>query len=187
MKGKYDKSKFIEVLKEIPFVSYAAKKAGIARATIYRWQKSDKDFRQAVDSALIEGRGQLGDLAEMKLVEKVKEKDMGAIKFYLQHNDKRYIPKRPAYVAPSKQHLKPGDMCEACNQIQPHDPSGVLYPTVVEGVKHFIAEFADLKKRYEEVGMDPGVLLENGARGLIVDILKAKIKRDKDNLDLPLF
>jgi len=101
MKSKYDQSKFVKVLEEAPFVSYAAKKVGMARSTIYRWKKSNPEFREQFDKALNSGREHLIDIAEMALVEKIKGKDMGAIKFFLQHNDKRYRPVRTAFIPPA--------------------------------------------------------------------------------------
>lgn len=117
MKRKYEQSKFIKTLEDVPFVSYAAKKAGIARATIYRWKKENPEFRFAMEKALNSGRDQLTDMAEMALVENIKNKDMGAIKFFLQHNNEKYRPVRTTYVPPnsgggSEKH------CPVCEQVK---------------------------------------------------------------------
>lgn len=98
MRKKYDKLKFIKYLEEVPLISYAAQKVGVARSTVYRWLNSNYDFKKAANDALDLGRKGIVDLAEMGLMAKVKEKDMGAIKFVLMHNDPRYKPERPAAV-----------------------------------------------------------------------------------------
>lgn len=116
MKTHYEQSKFIKTLEEAPFISYAAKKSGIARSTIYRWIKNNPEFREQVNKALNSGREHLIDIAEMALVEKIKTKDMGAIKFFLQHNDKRYRPVRTAFIPPPPEPEKPKnlDVCDTC-------------------------------------------------------------------------
>lgn len=115
MRARYEKSNFLKILKDAPFISYAAKKIGIARATIYRWIRSNPEFREEVEEALKEGRRHYCDAAEMVIVEKINQKDMAAVKFYLQHNDPRYRPVRTAFIPPSpKIKLKPGEVCEAC-------------------------------------------------------------------------
>lgn len=155
MKGKYYKLKFIEQLKEAPFFSYAAKKAGVARATIYRWYNGDKEFKEAVDSALTDGRSQLGDLAEMKLIEKIKEKDLGAIKFYLQNNSPRYRPKLPIYPSPGKRHLKAGEKCEVCDQEKSEPTHGeLLDEDTMEIMRKTVAAWDEAKIDYRTLGLD---------------------------------
>lgn len=116
MRSKFDKSNFAKLLEEAPFISYAAKKTGIARATIYRWKKNNPDFRDGLEEALKSGRSHYCDIAEMALAEKIKAKEMGAIKFYLQHNDSRYRPVRTAFIPlpPPEVKLKSGEYCGVC-------------------------------------------------------------------------
>lgn len=115
MRARYEKSIFLKILKDAPFISYAAKKSGISRATIYRWEKTNPEFREEIEEALEEGRRHLCNAAEMALVEKINQKDMSAIKFLLQHNDKRYRPMRTAFIPPLPQkELKPGEYCGVC-------------------------------------------------------------------------
>lgn len=123
MRGKFERIKFIQTLEDTPFMSYASKKSGISKATIYRWIKNDWDFRHAVKEALERGRSHLCDIAEMALVEKIKGKDMNAIRFYLQNNDNRYMPKRSMFVMPEpmKKKLKIGQTCETCGSTKVPD------------------------------------------------------------------
>jgi len=115
MRASNDRSEFIKTLREAPFISYAARKVGISRSTIYRWLKDYQRFKKEVDIVLDDGRKQLTDNAEMALLNKIKKGDMRAIIFFLTHNDPRYIPKRTTYVEPIVK-LKPGEICERCGQ-----------------------------------------------------------------------
>jgi len=90
MKGKFCKSKFIKLLEETPNVAYAAKGAGVSRATIYRWMKSDKEFNWAVTAALEYGELFRIDAAEMALLSLVAKGDFKAIRYYLEHHSERY-------------------------------------------------------------------------------------------------
>lgn len=154
MKGKYHKLKLIEILKEAPFFTYAAKKVGVARSTLYRWYQNDKEFQQAVDSALTDGRGQLGDIAEMKLIELIKKGDLNAIKFFLLHNDKRYRPKLPTYIPPSKRNLKIGDTCDTCNQTKPAPIPDIPQEEMAEIVRQALKDWDELKAEHKKDGLD---------------------------------
>ncbi|GEM_PF-2533394 len=96
-----EKSKFLQILSETPFIHYACKKVVISRATIYRWMKGNPDFAKAVRKALQDGRNQLVELAELTLVKKIREGDRQATEFFLIYNTKRYAKKRPILLAPS--------------------------------------------------------------------------------------
>ena len=85
-----DKERFLAVLAETPLISYASKKSGISRATIYRLMKDDHRFKQKVQKALKIGRQNITDVAESALMKLIKDGHMPAIKFFLQHNSKRY-------------------------------------------------------------------------------------------------
>ena len=89
-----ERSAFLKLLADSPFVDHAAKQAGIARSTVYRWMKDNPEFRKAVEKAKKGGRVHMVELGEIMLLKKVKEGDVSAIKFLLTHNSKRYRPKR---------------------------------------------------------------------------------------------
>ena len=91
---KEERSAFLKLLADSPFVDHAAKQTGIARSTIYRWIKDNPEFRKAVEKAKKGGRVHMVELGEIMLLKKVKEGEVGAIKFLLTHNSKRYRPKR---------------------------------------------------------------------------------------------
>ena len=104
MKTNDDKNTFIKVLEKIPFISHAAKQVNIDKATIYRWLKKDKKFKEKVDEALRIGRSGICDVAESQIIKKVNQGDFRACKFILENNDKRYIrPRSITIIAHSHQ------------------------------------------------------------------------------------
>lgn len=74
----------------VPIVQLACKRAGVSRATYYRWLKEDPKFAQECDEAFEKGRQSINDLAESKLIHKVNEGDMRAISFWLSNNKENY-------------------------------------------------------------------------------------------------
>lgn len=95
-----EKSKLIRILEETPLINYACKKVGIGRTTFYRWMKSNLEFKRGVERALESGRSQWVEVAESSLMKNVKNGKMDAIKFFLSHNEPRYVPLRSVYVEP---------------------------------------------------------------------------------------
>lgn len=95
-----EQSKLVQILEETPLVNYACRKVGIGRTTFYRWMKDNLPFKKEVERALASGRSQWSEIAESALMKNVKKEKMDAIKFYLTHNDKRYIPKRAVFPPP---------------------------------------------------------------------------------------
>jgi hypothetical protein len=118
MKRRFEKSKFLQILSEYPLVTVACKKSGIAKATIYRWMKDNPDFKKAVESAQKEGRQFVNDIAESGLISLMKEKNLAAIKYYLNNNDPRYVPKRSEFVFPDYNNFYPDiDKCLGCGRL----------------------------------------------------------------------
>ena len=101
MSKSYEQIKIIEYLQETPLVSFACKKTGIARATYYRWYKTDKKFKELVDIVLKQGRENINDLAKASIMKMIKEGNFNAIRFWLQHNDPVFRPVRTEYVDPN--------------------------------------------------------------------------------------
>ncbi len=92
-----DKQKFLDELENLPIVSVVCKRAGISKATIYRWVEDDADFKKKYDRSLKRGRDTLVDHAESKLVKMADKEHFGAIKMILEANSKRYYrPRKPA-------------------------------------------------------------------------------------------
>ena len=120
MRNNNFRTKVIEVLSETPLVFYACKKVGISRATFYRWRKDNLEFRKDVDEVLKNGRAYVSELCEASMIKEIKNGNLGAIKFWLQHNEPRYRPIKPYYKTPSdKQTLRPGQTCNQCGTTVP--------------------------------------------------------------------
>lgn len=93
MKDIKTKEIIVEQLKKTPIVQIACEKASIARATFYRWRKTDKDFAQKVDKALSEGVNLVNEMAESQLISAIKDQNMTAIMFWLKHHKQVYSNK----------------------------------------------------------------------------------------------
>lgn len=149
----YEKSKFVEYLRETPLVSFACKKIGISRATYYRWYKDDRGFRESIQKVLQQGRANINDLAEATLIKMIKSENFNATRFWLQHNNKRYVPIRTTYVEPlehSHIQLKPGETCTYCGTNKPpkgRSGAGFYESNFEEGTTEVKLEEKKTKKR----------------------------------------
>lgn len=95
MRDHDDRQKFLETLEEVPLVSVAARKAGIAKSTIYRWRRKSKTFARQMDAALKRGRETVNDLAESQLINLVRKGDFKSVKYWLDNNKSNYARPRP--------------------------------------------------------------------------------------------
>ncbi len=80
----------IEQLKKTPIIHLACERAGIARASYYRWYKENKRFAEQADAALREGSMFISDLAESQLISAIKDKQLGAIALWLRAHHPSY-------------------------------------------------------------------------------------------------
>jgi predicted DNA binding protein len=87
------KERIIENLKKAPIIQIACERAGIGRATYYRWRQTDRIFAQQADEALLEGSLLVNDLAESQLISAIREQNLGAIVFWLKHHHPNYTTK----------------------------------------------------------------------------------------------
>lgn len=88
-----NKTQLLEILKKTPIVQIACEKAGVGRATYYRWRKEDSEFAEASDQALLDGSLLVNDMAESQLMSAIKDKNMTAIIFWLKHHHPAYLTK----------------------------------------------------------------------------------------------
>lgn len=86
------KEKLLKEIEKSGNVYLSCMKVGIDKATFYRWKK-EKDFSKRANEAIRRGRENNNDIAEHSLLLKIKDKDLGAIKYQLSHNSGRYKPK----------------------------------------------------------------------------------------------
>ncbi len=87
------KEAFLEQLKRTPTIETACQKVGVARATVYRWVKTNKRFEKQIDDALTEGRTFMSDIAENQLFSLIGDKKIEAIRLYLSTHNPRYSNK----------------------------------------------------------------------------------------------
>lgn len=83
------KEDFLKNLETVLTVKAACEKTGIARQTVYRWMRDDKQFakdsKEAVKNCILD----VNDDCESRILTKIKSDDMQAIKFWLRfhHGD----------------------------------------------------------------------------------------------------
>lgn len=90
MKSNDTKKLFLENLKKVPIIQVACEKAGVSRATVYRWRDKDKKFRKTLNEALSEGESLINDMGESQLISLMKEKNFSAIRFWLNHRHDKF-------------------------------------------------------------------------------------------------
>lgn len=88
-----NKEQLLEILKKTPIVQIACEKAGIGRATYYRWRKEDAEFAQTSDQALLDGNQLINDMAESMMISAIKDKNMTAIIYWLKSHHPAYATK----------------------------------------------------------------------------------------------
>ena len=93
MKNNKEKKILIENLRKTPIVQFAVERSGISRATYYRWLKQDKEFAQKAQKAIAEGTSLISDLAENQLLSAIKDRNLGAIIFWLRSHRMAYTDK----------------------------------------------------------------------------------------------
>ncbi|MBP9697729.1 MAG: hypothetical protein KBD65_00860 [Candidatus Moranbacteria bacterium] len=90
MKSAKQKLLFLEHLRKIPIVQVACEKAGIARATVYRWRIESETFRKSMEEALIEGEALINDMSESQLISLIRDKSYQAVSFWLRHRHQKF-------------------------------------------------------------------------------------------------
>ena len=88
-----NKDLLLEQLRKTPIVQIACDKAGISRATYYRWRKEDEEFSTAADQAIHDGSLLVNDMAESQLMAAIRDRNMTAIIFWLRHHHHSYTNK----------------------------------------------------------------------------------------------
>lgn len=83
----------IRQLQITPIPQIACERAGVSRATYYRWRTNDTVFSRAADHALEAGRFLVNDMAESQLIRKAKNGDESSIRYWLSHNHPKYSRK----------------------------------------------------------------------------------------------
>lgn len=90
MKPDKIKNLILEQLGKIPIVQIACEKAGVSRATYYRWRKDDKEFERSADEAIIEGEALISDMSEHQVISLIRDRNFQAIQLWLKHHHPKY-------------------------------------------------------------------------------------------------
>ena len=93
-----EKQLLIEEMRKTPVIEIVCKKNSVSRATYYRWQQEDKEFKRQSRDAIDYGIEFINDMSESQLITLNKEKKMPAIAMWLKHNHKRYGSKGREYI-----------------------------------------------------------------------------------------
>lgn len=89
-KRNKNQKKLLSELRSNPLIERACKKVGIARSTFYRWCGADHTFKEEAEAAITAGRDKMNDFTESKLLEAINSGNMQGIRYWLDHNSKRY-------------------------------------------------------------------------------------------------
>jgi hypothetical protein len=87
---KRAKETVLKSLEELPIVVVACKRAGIVKATYYRWVRDDLDFGRRAEKARLEGINFINDLGESQIIGMMKEKKYQAVKYWLDNHHTDY-------------------------------------------------------------------------------------------------
>lgn len=103
IKNRQDKEKqnLINILREMPIITVAVKRAGVGRDTYYRWRAKDNNFLQDSSKAMREGIEFINDLSEAKIIQLINEGKLPAVSLWLKHNNQKYGAKAMPRVADS--------------------------------------------------------------------------------------
>lgn len=85
-----EKEKLLVAIKKTPVIQVACERSSISRATFYRWKADDKKFSERADQALSEGNALISDMAISQLISSIRDKNLGAIRFWLNHHHPDY-------------------------------------------------------------------------------------------------
>lgn len=88
------KERIIIELGTTPIIEAACRKAGIARATYYRWLEEDDTFYSDAELAQAQGRERVSDMAESEIMKGIGRGDFRYVKYWLGHNNERYVRKQ---------------------------------------------------------------------------------------------
>ncbi len=80
------KKDILEALQKTPVVHVACERSGVSKATFYRWREKDPAFEKGSNEALKAGKELINDMAISQLISAIKDKNLGAIKFWLSNH-----------------------------------------------------------------------------------------------------
>lgn len=98
MKKTRMKKLFLEELSKTPIVIAVCNKLNLSRQTIYRWKDEDYEFKYEYEEVYKQGTSSINDLAKSKLITKINESDINAIKYWLDSRDPEFAKPRTYFL-----------------------------------------------------------------------------------------
>jgi len=83
-------NQIVEQLSRTPIIEVVCQKVGIGRNSYYRWRRQSKKFASACDKAIEEGCLFINDLAESRLITAMKDNNLTAVMYWLNHRHNTY-------------------------------------------------------------------------------------------------
>jgi len=90
---KHNRLLFLEQLNKVPIIQVVCERMEISRSTYYRWRDADKKFALQADKALRSGIALINDLAESQLLNAIKNHNITAVMYWLNHRHSAYSNK----------------------------------------------------------------------------------------------
>lgn len=87
---KKEKKLILDLLVKYPIVQLACEKAGISRATFYRWKNEDEEFNIESEKAIFDWKQLINDMAEMNVISWIKNWDKTLTMYWLNNNNPNY-------------------------------------------------------------------------------------------------
>lgn len=87
---KKEKKLILDLLLKYPIVQLACEKAGISRATFYRWKNEDEEFNIESEKAIFEWKQLINDMAEINVITWIKNWDKTLTMYWLNNNNPNY-------------------------------------------------------------------------------------------------
>ena len=90
VRTKEKQNQLVEQLKRMPIIEVACQKIDIGRNSYYRWRRQRKKFAVDCDKAIEEGCALINDLAESQLLTAMKNSNLTAVMYWLNHRHNAY-------------------------------------------------------------------------------------------------
>lgn len=90
IRTKQHQKQLIEQLAKTPIVEVACQRVGVGRNSYYRWRRQSKKFAVACDKAIEAGYLFINDLAESRLINAMKDNNLTAVFYWLNHRHSVY-------------------------------------------------------------------------------------------------
>lgn len=87
---KKEKKLILDLLLKYPIVQLACEKAGISRATFYRWKNEDEEFNIESEKAIFDWKQLINDMAEINVITWIKNGDKTLTMYWLNNNNPNY-------------------------------------------------------------------------------------------------